>query len=308
MSSLAIVPVALVLLSVVSIELLAFDILEQSFLYYEYMFEDDAEAGMEIWLSTVTNSTLTLLTMGIGKAISTVSTHVAGARLASAYGSSTINNIKNAGFTTAEINSKVKFFKSLGLTQNTINTLLKDAKCMYLGDDILNVISKSGSLSDDLAKLVLNHGDDFSELVITTFANEGITGVNSLVGTFGDSYLVWYRITATADNMASTSIPATFQIRLQQIGYVNPTTGTNVLYTNSNATKHMGQYVGRFGDESFSINLRSQLMLESYASAIDDAMNQLSSQPLDEHTIVAGGWELGINTETGTVFHALMLE
>lgn len=70
----------------------------------------------------------------------------------------------------------------------------------------------------------------------------------------------------------------------------------------------MGQYVGRFGDESFSINLRSQLMLESYASAIDDAMNQLSSQPLDEHTIVAGGWELGINTETGTVFHALMLE
>lgn len=304
MSSLAIVPVALVLLSVVSIELLAFDILEQSFLYYEYMFEDDAEAGMEIWLSTVTNSTLTLLTMGIGKAISTVSTHVAGARLASAYGSSTINNIKNAGFTTAEINSKVKFFKSLGLTQNTINTLLKDAKCMYLGDDILNVISKSGSLSDDLAKLVLNHGDDFSELVITTFANDGITGVNSLVGTFGDSYLVWYRITATADNMASTSIPATFQVRLK-VDYVNPNTGTNVLWTNANGSEHMQQYLSQFGGENFSTNLRSQLLLESYTSALDDAMDYLITQPAGRYENLSyGGWVFGIDTSTGTVFHA----
>jgi len=37
----------------------------------------------------------------------------------------------------------------------------------------------------------------------------------------------------------------------------------------------MGEYVGRFGETSFSIDLRSQLMLESYVSALDQAMGMI---------------------------------
>lgn len=53
---------------------------------------------------------------------------------------------------------------------------------------------------------------------------------------------VWDNITSTADNMPATKIPATFKIDLDgNINYVNPETGTNTLWTNSNATKHMGE-------------------------------------------------------------------
>ena len=55
---------------------------------------------------------------------------------------------------------------------------------------------------------------------------------------------VWDNIASTADNMPATKIPATFKIDLDgNINYVNPETGTNTLWTNSNATKHMGEYV-----------------------------------------------------------------
>ncbi len=41
--------------------------------------------------------------------------------------------------------------------------------------------------------------------------------------------------------MSATEIPATFKIELgENINYINPETGTKVLWTNSNATKHMG--------------------------------------------------------------------
>lgn len=116
---------------------------------------------------------------------------------------------------------------------------------------------------------------------------------------------VWDKIHATADNMQSTEIPATFQIDLDDnIHYVNPETGTNTLWTNANGTKHFGEYVGRFGEESWSIGIRSQAMLESYSVSLNVAMSMLSSKTRQEHWIIYGNWQLGINTATGVVFHA----
>lgn len=83
---------------------------------------------------------------------------------------------------------------------------------------------------------------------------------------------VWDNITVTDDNMAVTEIPAKFQIKLDDsIPYANPKTGSNVLWTNANATEHMGEYVSRFGEESWSIDVRSQAMLESYSASLNDA-------------------------------------
>lgn len=119
---------------------------------------------------------------------------------------------------------------------------------------------------------------------------------------------VWDNITSTADNMPATKIPATFKIDLDgNINYVNPETGTNTLWTNSNATKHMGEYVSRFGDESLSIGTRSQAMLESYSASLNKAMETIGTETPGRYFGTYGNWELGINTETGVVYHARMI-
>ena len=119
---------------------------------------------------------------------------------------------------------------------------------------------------------------------------------------------VWDNITSTADNMPATKIPATFKIDLDgNINYVNTETGTNTLWTNSNATKHMGEYVSRFGDESWSIGTRSQAMLESYSASLNKAMETIGTETPGRYFGTYGNWELGINTETGVVYHARMI-
>ncbi len=53
------------------------------------------------------------------------------------------------------------------------------------------------------------------------------------------------------------------------------------------------------------IDLRSQLMLESYVSALDQAMGELASKPLGRYEdLNFGGWVFGIDTKEGVVFHA----
>ena len=150
-------------------------------------------------------------------------------------------------------------------------------------------------------------------------APKGIDGVTEEVGNLAEDVgkvvesgkktgTVWDNITSTADNMPATKIPATFKIDLDgNINYVNPETGTNTLWTNSNATKHMGEYVSRFGDESWSIGTRSQAMLESYSASLNKAMETIGTETPGRYFGTYGNWELGINTETGVVYHARMI-
>ena len=150
-------------------------------------------------------------------------------------------------------------------------------------------------------------------------APKGIDGVTEGVGNLAEDVgkvvesgkktgTVWDNITSTADNMPATKIPATFKIDLDgNINYVNPETGTNTLWTNSNATKHMGEYVSRFGDESWSIGTRSQAMLESYSASLNKAMETIGTETPGRYFGTYGNWELGINTETDVVYHARMI-
>lgn len=150
-------------------------------------------------------------------------------------------------------------------------------------------------------------------------APKGIDGVTEGVGNLAEDVgkvvesgkktgTVWDNIASTADNMPATKIPATFKIDLDgNINYVNPETGTNTLWTNSNATKHMGEYVSRFGDESWSIGTRSQAMLESYSASLNKAMETIGTETPGRYFGTYGNWELGINTETGVVYHARMI-
>lgn len=88
---------------------------------------------------------------------------------------------------------------------------------------------------------------------------------------------------------------------------MNPTTNTNVLWTNANATEHMGEYVGRFDGKTPSTIVRSQLMIESYESTLNKAMLDIVEKVHGRYKGLYGNWDLGINTRTGVVFHAQML-
>ena len=80
------------------------------------------------------------------------------------------------------------------------------------------------------------------------------------------------------------------------------------MWTNANATEHMGEYISRFGGETASTGLRSQVMLESYNASLNETMLNISSKTPGRHFGTYGNWELGINTETGVVYHARMVK
>ena len=148
------------------------------------------------------------------------------------------------------------------------------------------------------------------------YVQNNINGISCGEARFGEddesgskTGTIWDRITSTANNIPGTEIPTTFQIDMDgNINYINSTTGTNTLWTNTNATKHMGEYISRFEEESWSIGVRSQAMLESYSASLNEAMKELMTKDAGRHFGTYGNWELGINTETGTVFHALMVD
>lgn len=172
MSTLALGPVALVVLSVVSITFLVIDIMEQSFLLYDYEINDNMEAGMQIWANTAVNSALTLATMGVGKGISKIVSGASESRLSRIYGKTVVENIKDYGFTANEINSRVNKFKALGLSESTINTLLKDSKCMYFEDDVLNSISKTGANQEKIAKLLISSDPSLYDSILKNGISE----------------------------------------------------------------------------------------------------------------------------------------
>lgn len=297
MSVLTIGSIIPILLVVVSIESLVFDILNQSLLYYEYEFKNNIEAGMEIWASTALNSVITLSAITVGLGINKLTQNVAKSRLTNKFGNNIIYNIQNnGGFNINQINNKIKQFSSFGIKESTIDTLLKNPKCILLGDDILKVIGQCGNCSDDLARLVINHGDDFSKLAIEMFLDQGISGIKFLNETFKDSYLVWYKITSSSKTMAVGNIPVTFQVRA----------GDMVLWSSKGATEHMSNYISKFGQENWSTNLRSELMLESYLLALDETAQYLSTQPSGKYeNLIYKGWIFYIDTAAGYVLDAI---
>ena len=112
----------------------------------------------------------------------------------------------------------------------------------------------------------------------------------------GETGTVWDSINATAKDLPGTKIPATFQIKV----------GGRTLWANANATEHMGEYIDRLNLTYGSISIKSKSMLRSFSQAVNDAMKSWGSEAPGRHFGTFGGWELGINTETGVIYHALM--
>ena len=195
----------------------------------------------------------------------------------------------------------------------TVDTLDDTVKIADELTDAAKVVDQVGDIKDvamavnavDEANAVVKAVDEVNDVADAAKTVEKLDGV---IESGSNTGTVWDNITSTADNMPATEIPTTFKIDLDgNINYVNSETGTNTLWTNSNATKHMGEYVSRFGDESWSIGTRSQAMLESYSASLNKAMETIGTETPGRYFGTYGNWELGINTETGVVYHARMI-
>ena len=49
------------------------------------------------------------------------------------------------------------------------------------------------------------------------------------------------------------------------------------------------------------------MMLESYSASLNKAMETIGTEAPGRYFGTYGNWELGINTETGVVYHARMI-
>lgn len=290
------------IINCIFIELMAFDILNTLEDNYDYYIFNDQAAGDRVKVHAAINT----ITFGVAKGIGAISSHVATTRIAEKYGETVVEGIREYGFTSSEIVSRVRYFERVGLSESAIQTLMSDAKCMLIEDNVILFLGEQVENQRLLTELVISNGDDFAKMAMEAFASKGIDGLKIVMAKFGGSYLIWDRIISTAEDMPLTRIPATFNTKLL-VDYVNPHTGTNVIWTNANGSEHLGEYIARFGAETDSTLIRSQLLLQSYTSALDEAMEYLVTQPPGRYeNLRYGGWTLGINTEDGAVFHAIM--
>ncbi len=114
------------------------------------------------------------------------------------------------------------------------------------------------------------------------------TGVTNKTGT------VWDNVTATAGNLPNTQIPATFKIR----------SGSQEFYVNSNATKHMGEYL-----EKSSNPINDQQLLTSFSATVDQIASTGSIQFGKVYNM--NGWEIIFSQRAGdslpVIKHALYI-
>ncbi|TRA98929.1 filamentous hemagglutinin [Rhizobium rhizogenes] len=114
------------------------------------------------------------------------------------------------------------------------------------------------------------------------------TGITNKTGT------VWDNVTATAGNLPNTQIPATFKIR----------SGSQEFYVNSNATKHMGEYL-----EKSSNPINDQQLLTSFSATVDQIASTGSIQFGKVYNM--NGWEIIFSQRAGdslpVIKHALYI-
>lgn len=99
-------------------------------------------------------------------------------------------------------------------------------------------------------------------------------------------------IKATQERIPGTNIPKSFSIEGWSVNGIQ-------IWVHPNATKHMGEYIKGSGG---SILVENELM-NSFKTAINHVLPQIRSGKNFFSNI--NGWEIGINGDTGVIYHAL---
>ena len=104
--------------------------------------------------------------------------------------------------------------------------------------------------------------------------------------------ITWNKnINATQEVIEGTNIPKSFTIKGMKVN-------GNEVWVHGNATKHMGEFVK---SAKSSIMVENELLL----SFQDSLTKVLPKVQLGRNFFNIGGWEIGINGDTGVIYHAL---
>ncbi|WP_088831371.1 RHS repeat-associated core domain-containing protein [Paenibacillus tyrfis] len=107
---------------------------------------------------------------------------------------------------------------------------------------------------------------------------------------------VWDTLQATQGAISGTAVPRSFVLSGLKIG-------EKELWVHGNATKHMGEYLNTIQLPK-QRDIASQSMLKSFRAAVEEAIPSLQE---GRNFITVGGWELGIDSTDGIIYHAMML-
>jgi len=120
--------------------------------------------------------------------------------------------------------------------------------------------------------------------------NVGSGGGSTPTGT------VWDYITPTQECYDGTHIPRSFELKV----------GNNKFWVHGNATQHMKEYIEQSKQTTFSEKIRTQMLLKSFHSSVEKAIQEWGKLEAGRYFGQFDTWELGINTETGVIYHALI--
>ena len=169
----------------------------------------------------------------------------------------------------------------------------KIASIFIPGTTVLKLAKLKRAPDLDVAKAqeIVNDVDvgNASNINTTTNLENAVDGIGDAAPNITGT--VWDYVTATAENLPNTQIPATFKLKL----------GSGEYYVNSNATKHMGEYL-----KNSSNPINDQQLLHSFSAAID---NITSGDMQLGKVYNVDGWEIIISKRDSdllpVVTHAL---
>ena len=136
-------------------------------------------------------------------------------------------------------------------------------------DDYVDVMKKALSKSGDDVNDIIKHGDD----------------VAKNAKKWSDS------IKATQELIPGTNIPKSFIMGGKMVN-------GKEIWVHGNATKHMGQFVN---SSKSSILVENELMT-SFQNTVSEILPKVKS---GRNFFNLNGWEIGINGDTGVIYHAL---
>ena len=113
----------------------------------------------------------------------------------------------------------------------------------------------------------------------------------------GTEVFNWNSIKGTQPNYPKTQVPRSFVINGLMVN------GKEV-WVHGNATKHIAEFVHASSKKFAGGKLVENEIMFSFMDAVEQASKKISKSGRNQ--FVVGGWEIGINSDTATVYHALM--
>ncbi|WPP42614.1 RHS repeat-associated core domain-containing protein [Paenibacillus hunanensis] len=146
-----------------------------------------------------------------------------------------------------------------------------------------------------IAQLISAYQDYELAEYIATLSMGSLGGVGNSYGK-GTGRFNWNSIRGTQPVIEGTNVPKSFVITGLKVN-------GNEVWVGGNATKHIGEFINSANKKGGGALSENEIM-----KSFMNAANLASKETLQkgDNRLFVGGWEIGINGETGVIYHALM--